>query len=202
MSALLIVEIALLGTAALWLLTVIPAMVVTAVKGQTRKLGWGFLTAGITWFAGALALAPPDSGWAERRYTDEQRARAKLPFHEQRSRRTFLIWDAAAIALIACLGFFAARPAPFLGPNGAAIGSSVPHRGGGVFFELWPELGPCEKAGPGRWGCSLYDTGGSGGTIVYEVKVGRLGCWTARPTRSPQSEYGRLSGCLSIFDYM
>lgn len=110
-------------------------------------------------------------------------------------RRTFLIWDAAVIVLIAGLGFFAARPAPLLGVDGDVIGNAVPHRGGGVFFELWPELGPCEKAGPGRWGCSLYDTEGSGGTFGYEVEVDRRGCWSAMPTRGPG--YGRLSGCLS-----
>jgi hypothetical protein len=201
-SGLLILEVALFGTAALWLLAVIPAMVITILKGQTRKLGWGFLTAGFTWFAAALTLAPSDSRWAKRHYTEEERARAKLPFREQRSRKTFLTWNVCAIVLIAGLGFFAARPAPFLGVDGAAIGNDMPHRGGGVFFEFWPELGPCAKTGPGKWGCSLYDTEGSGGTVFYEVKVHRLGCWTAKPTQSPQYGYGRLSGCLSVFDYL
>jgi len=67
---------------------------------------------------------------------------------------------------------------------------------------LSAELGPCEKASPRRWICSPYDTEGSGNTVVYEVKVHGLGCWTAKPTRWPRYGYGRLSDCLSIFDYL
>jgi hypothetical protein len=200
MSALLVLEVVLLGSAALWLLSLAPAAVVTALKGENRKLGWGFLTAGVTWFSAALTLAAPDSRWARRFYDEDQRARAGLPFGRQHSRRAFLIWNACAIALIAILGFAAARPAPFVGVNGAALGSSLPNRGGGVFFQLWPELGPCEKAAAHKWDCALYDTEGSGGTVGYEVTVHRLGCWTAKPTS--RGGYGRLSGCISVFNYL
>jgi hypothetical protein len=62
MSPWLPIELIIFGTALVWLSALFPALVVTLAKGQWRLFGWGLLTAGITWFAGALLLAPPTIG--------------------------------------------------------------------------------------------------------------------------------------------
>jgi len=145
-------------------------------------------------------MAPPGSWWARRFYTDEQRARAGRPFRAQRSPAIFALWTGALVTAIAVFGFVAARPAPLLGVDEAAVGKALPHRGGGLFFELWPPLGPCQPLGPGRWGCSIYDQEGSGGTVSYRVEVDDLGCWTAVPTEG--GGRGEFASCLRIFQYL
>lgn len=199
LSIALAIEIVVFGTAIVWLLAFIPAAVITALKSQWRLLGWGCLTAGFLWFAGALSLAPPASPWAQRFYDGELRARAGHPFRTQRSPRTFAVWAGIAMALIAVLGFLAARPSPILGVKGAVLGNSLPHRGGDSFFSLWPPLGPCEQRSRHVWSCSVYDDEGSGGTIDYQVKVHGLGCWIAKPTE--RGGRGNFSSCITILDY-
>ncbi len=97
-------------------------------------------------------------------------------------------------------GLFAARPAPILGVDGAALGSSIPHRGGGL-LAINPPMGPCRESATG-WNCSLYDSEGSGGTVEYRVRTHGRGCWTAEPVRPAAWDWGKLSGCLTIFDYL
>jgi len=200
MPVTLLIGIFVLGTAAVWLLALLPAAGITALKGRWDLFAWGFLTAGILWFAGALSLAPADSRWARRSYDDDLLARAKQPFRAQRPSRTFAAWATVLVALITAIGSFAMRPSPLLGVSGTAIGNSVPGRGGGLVFEVWPHLGPCQQRGPDSWRCMVYDNEGSGGTVEYRVDVRGLGCWTAKPTR--RSEEGDLAGCLTLFDYL
>lgn len=200
MSTALIIEVVVFGAIIVWLLALIPAAAITMLKGQWRFFGWGWLTAGFLWFAAALSLAPPTSRWAQRLYDAGQRDRAKRPFGAQRSSLTFGVWAGSAVAMIALLGLFAARPSPILGVNGTALGNSLPDRGGGAFFSLWPPLGPCQRRGAHVWDCALYDQEGSGGTVNYRVKIHGLGCWTATPTQA--GGRGKLSGCLTILNFL
>lgn len=192
------VEIVLLGAGIVWLAALIPAGIATAAKGNGRLLGWGCLTLGILWIGGALSLAPAESGWDRRFYGPEQRRRAGLPFSAQRSRRTFAAWALCAVTLVMAAGLFAARPAPILGVDVGALGASLPHRGGDL-LGFNPPLGPCQESATG-WTCSVYDSEGSGGTVEYRVHTHGRGCWTAIPA-GPQG-WGKLSGCLTIFDYL
>jgi hypothetical protein len=44
-----------------WLVAVIPAAVITALKEQWLLFATGFLTLGMVWFVGAASLAEPGS---------------------------------------------------------------------------------------------------------------------------------------------
>jgi hypothetical protein len=200
-SALLfVIEVVVLGTCLAWLLGLAPAAVLTILKGQWRRFAFGWLTAGFLWFASALSLAPPNSRWAQRFYGPAQLARANQPFRSQRSPWTLLLWTAASAILVVVLGLFVMRPAPLFGVNGKALGNSVPGRGGGMVFEVWPHLGPCHRHGAHSWDCDLYDDEGSGGTLIYRVQVDGVGCWRAWPTTKGGD--GRYSGCLTVLDYL
>lgn len=94
-----LIEILLAGTVAVWLLGLLPALVVTARRGNSRLLGWGFLTFGLTWFAGALG---------------------------RRSRRVLGLWLFVGVVSVVLLGAFIARPAPILGVDGTALENSMP----------------------------------------------------------------------------
>jgi hypothetical protein len=198
-TVLFLIELVVLGSCTVWLLALAPAAALTVLKGQWRSFVFGFLTAGFLWFASALSLAPPDSRWARRFYGPAQLARAKRPFRDQRSPLTLLLWTAASGILIVALGFVILRPAPIVGVNGKALGNSVPGRGGGIVFEVWPHLGPCQRHGAHSWDCTVYDDEGSGGTLIYRVQVDRLGCWKAWPTE--RGGVDRYAGCLTAFDY-
>jgi hypothetical protein len=149
---------------------------------------------------GPSCSPPPQSAWAEKFYDPELLERAKQPLREQRKPVTFASWSAGVAALICLVGLFAARPAPILGLDGHSIGNSLPNRGGGAFFSLWPPLGPCRQVDGDIWNCAIYDDEGSGGTVDHRVKVGSIGCWNATPT-GPGGR-GALSGCLTILDYL
>lgn len=192
--------IPLAGIVALVALTILPAALITALKGRSDLFGWGFLTFGITWFGGALLLAPPDSNWSHRFYSEEQRRRAGLPFFRQQSRRTFVAWAAAGIGLVVVVGAFVLRPTPVLGVDGEALGASLPHRS--EVLPIGDPLGPCEHERGNLWTCDVVDPELSGGTIPYAVRVGPLGCWTATPVRAAYESYGRFTGCVSVIDYL
>lgn len=198
-SGWLAVEIVVFGTVIVWTVALLPAFAATLLKGQRSLLGWGFLTGGFLWFAGALSLAPPKSAWSQRFYDEELRARAAKPFRSQRSPRAWAIRAGTITGLVVLIGFFGARPSPLLSMNGTVIGNSLPDRGGGHFISLWPPLGPCGRGAAGTWSCEIYDQEGSGGTVGYRVKTDGLGCWTATPT-GPGGR-GRLSGCVTLLDY-
>lgn len=108
----------LFGVVGLWLLALIPSAVITALKGRWLLFAVGWLTLGLPWIIGAVALAPPDSWWAGRLYDEEKLARATDPVRHPRPRLTLVAWVGCTIALIAVLGLFAARPTPILGVSG------------------------------------------------------------------------------------
>ena len=59
-----------------------------------------------------------------------------------------------------------------------------------------------ENEGEGTWLCSRWDSQGSG-SVDYRVKVGALGCWTARRVGYPgEGSHKRLSGCITIRDHI
>ena len=190
----LLVEILLAGTVAVWLIGLLPALVVTAVKGNSRLLGWGFLTLGLAWFAGALALAPADSLWAQRHYDSEQLTRSRAALGTQRSPRVWSLWLLGFAVAVVLSGAFIARPAPILGVNGAALLHSMPHTG----FD--PQ--PCTRFS-GGYRCGIESREASGSKITYAVELHERGCWTARPIEPMRREdWGRLSGCVSLWDYL
>ncbi len=185
-------EVPVFGIALLWLLALVPAAVVALLKDRLLLFLCGWLTFGLTWIVGALAIAPPDSWWARRFYGEEQLARAVDPIRYCRSRRTVLLWIAGVIASVTLVGFLAARPAPILGVNGDALENSV-----GGFLSS----GPCEHPGERVWICDVQE--GSDGVTSYRVSVRRLGCWSATRIAS-QGGWGRrhLSGCMNILDFV
>lgn len=121
--ACLLLEVALYGTALLWLLLLVPAAVVTVYKGRWLYFWCGWLTLGATWIIGALALASPGSGRARRRIS--------------------LAWAASALLAIVALGLVGARPAALLGLSGRALQNSV----GGRAIE------PCHRLDERTWNC-------------------------------------------------
>jgi hypothetical protein len=86
-----------------WAVGVVPAGVITAVRGQWLLFWCGWLTLGILWFIGALA---PDPG------------------AESRDPR-WVLAGPAIVAAIVVLGVFGARPTPVLGLDGEALQASV-----------------------------------------------------------------------------
>jgi hypothetical protein len=183
------VEVLVVGALAVYLLTVIPAGVATAAKGNGRLLTWGFLTFGLSWYGGAAALAPPGSRWARRRYDEAQRQRAVRPLSRQRTRRVFFTWAAVATLITVLTGLFITLPAPVLGVNAKALGNSVPGFGG------------CDHLEGDEYRCGVEPLGtASSGSAFLPVRVDELGCWhlVAAP-RSPDRD---TEGCISAYDYL
>lgn len=159
-----------------WLLCVVPAAVITAIRGRWLYFWCGWLTFGILWFIGALAPDPDD------------------PPQKRR---------AAAIALVAMtvaavvLGLFGARPSPVLGLDGQALQSSV---GNTTLLGLGDDS--CDREGDGSWTCSRFDVGFSS-TVGYRVRANGMGCWRAeRSTPGGEGSPKRLSGCVTLFDFV
>jgi hypothetical protein len=183
----------LAGLLTVWLLAVGPAGIVTLAKGNSSCFRWGFLTFGLTWFGGAIALAPPDSHWARHRYDADRRRRAALPLGSQRSPWVLALWPLVAILAIAFTGLFIARPAPILGVNGAALEHALPHGG---FSSR-----PCAKVA-GGYRCLVETPERSGDSTEYRVHLQGHGCWRAVPESAEgRRGWGVLSGCLTLLDY-
>lgn len=190
-----ILEVLIFGMIALWLLAVIPAAIVTLLKGQWLLFGFGWLTLGILWFVGAASLATSGSPWAKRLYDDEKLARAENPLRYPRRWRNVGLAVAGAIALILVLGSFAARPTPILGVGGRSLASSVGNDIPGYGAQS------CKRLRNDAWSCPRWDDQRSG-TVSYRVQVDGLGCWHAIRFGSPgEGSDKRLSGCVTIIDY-
>lgn len=157
-----------------WLLGVVPAAVVTVLRGRMLLFFCGWLTGGILWFIGALV---PDSDASER------------------ERRISGIATAATAVALIVLGLFGARPAPVLGVNGVALQNSV----GGVFSLSNEER--CQRKGK-DWICGRYN-GEVSGTVFYRVDVDGLGCWSGTRIGSPGEGVPKgISGCASLAGYV
>jgi hypothetical protein len=94
------------------------------------------------------------------------------------------------LALAVAFGFFLFRPARILGVQRAALTCSV-----GCSARL------CQRRADGDWRC--FRVNGSGDEIPYRVSIDGSGCWDAsRLEPDPEGSPRRLSGCLSILDYL
>lgn len=186
-------EVPLFGVLLLWLLSVLPAAVITLAKGRYLMFACGWVTFGVAWIIAAVALAEPRSTWARRFYGPERLARAADPVRHTRPRRVVLGWVGGTVAAIGFLGLFAARPAPVVGINGGALQRSV---GESPFFP------PCRRDGDSSWICHRNTVGDphSGG-VPHRVFVDTLGCW--RATRiGHKGAVGRspATGCVRLSD--
>jgi hypothetical protein len=183
----------LFGIVGLWLLALVPAAIVTALKGEWLMFAAGWLTLGLVWFIAAASLAPPDSWWAKNLYGEGKLMRAADPIRHPRPRSTEVIGITGFVVSIIVLGFFAARPAPLLGVDGETLQTSV---GGNLF-----PVQPCEKVTDDTWQCAKYDDQFSG-TVGYRVDVHGLGCWSGtRVTGAGEGSSKHLTGCITILDY-
>jgi hypothetical protein len=191
-----LLQVPLFGATVLWLLALIPAAIVTALKERWPLFLAGWLTFGIVWLVGALALAPPDSWWAKRFYDDRKLRRARDPERYPRSRGTTTVWIAGTLALVVAIGLAAARPSPILGVDGKALAHSV---GGGSLIGSNPS---CRRIDGNTWSCSRSDSQGSS-TVGYRVRLHSFGCWTAkRIGGAGEGSRRRLSGCINILDHL
>jgi hypothetical protein len=190
-------QILVFGIVGLWLLAVVPAAAITALKEQWLLLGWGWLTLGIVWLIGAASPAPRGSPWARWFYDEEKLARAENPMRYPRDWRNLGVGIGVGLGLIAVLGFFAARPTPILGVEGRPLQSSVGNSG----FLSFPTTS-CQHLRSDEWSCQRWDDQYSS-TISYTVEVNRLGCWTATRTKFPgEGSAKHLSGCVTILDWV
>lgn len=187
----------MLFNGAIWLypLALLPAAVVTILKGDLTMFFTGFLTLGLTWVIGSLALARPESRWAKWFYGEGKLARAGDPERHPRPSRDSVLLTGGTLALLLAVGLLASRPAPIVGVHGKALQYSL---GGG---NLGSSMAPCDPAGNGIWSCQRYDDGFSG-TVPYEVKIDGLGCWRGVRVGSAPAEGAekRLSGCITVWD--
>jgi len=170
-----ILEVFLYGLGLFWLLGVVPAAVVCALKGRWSYFWVGWITLGLVWFIGAFAQ-------------DSERPR---------ERSQVIGLALAAVAVVFVLGLLGARPTPILGIDGAALQSSLGTTG------ISREGGSCEREGGGNWTCLRHDEEFSS-TVPYRVHVNGLGCWHAKLLVPPDRETGPkdLSGCIGLFDYV
>lgn len=100
----------------------------------------------------------------------------------------------AGVVAVVLAGAFIARPAPVLGVNGAALERSLPHTG---FSPV-----PCTQVSSG-YRCGIETREASGDKVTYQVKLRGRGCWTARPIQDFGGEdWGTLSGCITLLDYL
>jgi len=169
-----IVDVVFYGVALLWLLTVIPAGVACCIRGQWLYFWFGWLTLGILWYIGALSRKPGQPAYAPRRVATVLAATAA----------TFLV-----------LGFFGARPSAVLGVDGHSLQNSV---GDSLIFD---SPSGCEREGR-FWACQKWNSGYSG-TVLYRVKVNRMGCWQAvRDGYAGEGSPKRLTGCVTLYDFL
>jgi hypothetical protein len=182
------------GTLCLWLLSLLPAAVVTALKDRWPLFLAGWLTLGLTWIVGAVSIAAPASWWAQRLYGEKKLAQASDPVRHRRPRSEAIAWAAAIALAIGLLGVLAARPSPILGIDGPSLQHSV---GGSLL-----DRSPCVRLPDGSWECAAYDHQLSG-QVSYRVEVDGLGCWTATRAGAPGEGSPRhRSGCVTVIDHI
>jgi hypothetical protein len=189
----LLVSVLIVAGVIVYLASLLPAAIVTFLKGRYLIFAAGFLTFGLAWFPAALGLAPPESWWAKHVYDERQRARAENPERYPRTGwpvRPYLIAIGGSILAIA---LFMLLPTPLVGVDGRALGYSV-----SVLSDDACQHGPHDA-----WICPYFPAGGSG-NVSYRVTVNRLGCWTGtRLGHGPvEGDAPReISGCISILDH-
>jgi hypothetical protein len=181
----------------MWLVVVLPAAVITALKDQWLLFFTGFLTLGTVWLVGAATMAEPGSWWATRFYDEQKLAQAADRDVGPRPTRIMVVTVASIAASLLALVLFAAFPTPILGVDGKSLEYSV---GGGSLVLGSPP--PCRHEAEGTWMCSRWDNQYSG-AVDYRVKVGPLGCWTARQVgRRGEGSDEKLSGCVTLRDHL
>lgn len=167
-----ILDVLIYGVVLFWALGVVPAAVITVVRGRLLLFFCGWLTLGILWFVGALAPEPDGTPRDPR----------------------WLLAPLGVVGAMLALGILGARPVPVLSLDGEALQASV---GGGTLGD-----GSCDPAPHGSWLCDRWDNGGSG-AVRYRVRADWKGCWHAvRVSPSGEGSPKRLSGCVSLVDYV
>jgi hypothetical protein len=102
---------------------------------------------------------------------------------------------AAILGLICAVafGYLAFRPARVLGINGGAIQCSI---------DCQARFPDCTRAKSAKWLCLREPNEHSGGAARYRISIGGSGCWHGVPVGGAESESPRISGCLSVLDYL
>lgn len=186
-------EVMVYGLIWSYLLGLVPAFVISALKDNWVLVMAGFITFGITWFVGATRQAEPDSWWAGRCYPQGSGSGStEMPEFRKGRRRRGLAIAASAIVLV---GVLAARPSLVIGTDADSLQRSV---GGFVSFER-----ACLPRSDETWTCFAYDYGLSA-EAAYRTDVDRAGCWTARSVHTGRLAPAEkeLSGCVTAFDHV
>jgi hypothetical protein len=195
MTPFLPLEVLIYGVFWAYLIFLLPAAVVTALKRQWLILGIGPITLGLLWYIGAFGRGKEGCWWSRRFYANDPDSDSREFANVQNRRAARAAVVSAVVVLL--IGLFAARPAPLLGISGSALQYDV---GGILSFR-----DGCHKNEDGSWTCFLYDDAVSGDR-PYRVTVDSLGCWDAE---IPPEDRGGVrytdpgdSGCLTIFSYL
>lgn len=189
-----ILAVIIVGLLLSYALAAIPAAIVAALKRNWVMLGVGFISFGIAWYLGALAVARPGSWW-ERRFG----AAAGSEFPEGSGGGGLRGSDGrlmfAAIGVVLVIGLFAVFPTPLLGTDSRSLQNSV-----GGLFSFAEECQPREGS---TWTCYQYSNSTSG-DVSYRVSVNWAGCWKGKaedPSLLLESER-EISGCVWLFDHV
>ncbi len=190
-----ILAVVIVGLSLFYVIAAIPAAVVAGLKRNWVMFGVGFISFGIAWYVGALAVARPNSWWG-RRFG----AAASDVYPEgsgtgglRRSDGRLALGIAGAVLTIGLLAVF---PTPFLGTDGRSLQNSVD----GLFS--FKER--CQPRGDSTWTCYKYDNASSG-DLPYRVSVNWAGCWEGKAeagSRPPAPSEREISGCVWVFDHV
>ncbi|MGN6259047.1 MAG: hypothetical protein ACTHN3_15095 [Solirubrobacterales bacterium] len=172
-----ILEVLLYGLALFWLLGLVPAAAICALRERWLYFLVGWISLGLTWFIGAFTSDPGGP---------------------PRDRRWVALSAAAAIAPVLVLGLLGARPAPLLGVSGAALQRSIAGAG------ARGKLNTCSSEGDGYWRCLREGEEASGDSVPYRVHVNGVGCWHGRLLGKLGREVDpqTITGCIGLADYV
>jgi hypothetical protein len=178
---------------AAFLLGLAAAGLVTLFKGRYLIFAVGFLTFGLAWLPGGVALAEPHSWWARTFYGEDRLARAANPERFRRSRRTVVGWITATLVFVAVGAILLARPAALLGVDRQSLADSVGAR----------SCTPVDSSD--SWSCGVPVLRGDSSVRIqrFTVTPDAWGCWSATPAGSSNDgrEVREREGCIRIWDW-
>jgi hypothetical protein len=123
MTRSLLIDVPLFGAFWAYVVFLVPAAVVCALKRRWLLFTFGYLTLGVTWFIGALRSSAPDSWWLGRFNAGDPDPDTRA-FEVPRNRRSMRVVLVAVVAVI-LFGLVAARPTPIVGVDGESLQLSV-----------------------------------------------------------------------------